>query len=1006
MYRKNGMSFNKKIFSKAVFLLLAIAGLAKVIAAVIFTPDTQPIGYIGQPAVTNNKVTSGNERLYAIDYSSMDWSGNLHSYALNNTGAISDLDDWDGGAAEQINAQNPDTGRVIVTMNGSSKIPFRWNSLSASQQTDLGSSAVLDYIRGVQTNEVPNGVFRARNSVLGDIIHSTPVYWDDGTNQTVFVGANDGMLHAINAATGKERFAYIPSILIPKLRALTDASYAHQYFVDGRMDIHKFGVDTILAGALGAGGKGLFGLNVTNAAESSETDAGLKLWEVTNATSGFANLGYTYGAPTLLTLPSGTAALAVGNGYNSSVGTASLFLIDAITGALIQEIDAGSGSTSSPNGLSSPSFWDIDGDGKKDVAYAGDIDGNLWKFNLAAPYSVTKLYTTNPAQAISMAPGVKRHPLGGRMVTFVTGRMLTDVDAADTAPHYAYGIWDGASGVTATKNDLLSQTLTETNYTGATPSIRVRTASSNYPDWDIHKGWMTALPVGGERVVGDGAYVADSAFMFMSTNPTISPTATPPGENWWMQLNPLTGGDNGTILLDLNKDGAFTAVDQVTGPLSPVGRNMGGGVRSQLIALSANGFDVYQANYDKNGAPPPITEGDDRGVAGGHFDEDIYYGSSITTPDKHDKYTSKMHNHEYDDIYNVTGVNMLDASNTGFDLANAIPLAMTAFKVLAQNQYLSPAVKIHIHGSPSYVYNVDQGYTPIKNFITSATLDVAQVPTYTRANINSFAINMPVDAFTPKDWWGGVLGLPADVRVGLHPTQTGCVKTSKNATDGNMYQPVNPPSSVTDSGNGTLGYSAGTTGLTATGVRHNGALVIQIIKEGTPQNAIEISVPGHPEYGWRVKSANYSTYVLAEYTTFWHEKLIGKCYGETGWSKVAATDTRTCGARNTTTTRQCATEKSSAAGFDPHIGGFGSGDTTTTTGNTTTSTVTNADGSVTITVVVTNPDGTKTTTVTIVTPGIETGGVVNIDGGINRTGIDTHIKSKVIGRINWRELQP
>lgn len=996
------MNAQKRNFLTALVLLPTMLGLMTVFAAASFDPDIQPIGYVGQPAVTSNIVTSGSERLYAIDYNSVDWTGNLHSYQMSSAGAISDLDDWDGGAAEQLDAQNPDTGRKIVTMNGSSKIPFRWNNLSGTQQTELGTSAVLDYIRGVRTSETTNGgTFRPRNSVLGDIIHSTPAYWDDGTNQTVFVGANDGMLHAFDAEDGIERFAYIPSILMPKLSALTSTSYTHKYFVDGRLAVRKFGTQTILAGALGAGGKGLFGLDVTNAAASSETDAASKiLWEI-SATGDFANLGYVYGAPTLLTLPNDAPALIVGNGYNNTGnGHASLFLINPVTGARIQEIGTGSGSSGSPNGLSSPSFWDSNGDGKMDIAYAGDIDGNLWKFSLVSPYTPILLHTTSPAQAITMAPGIKRHPLGGQMVTFVTGRMLTAADAADTATHAAYGIWDGAPSGNVT---LLAQTLTEATYTGVTPSVRVRTASSTAPDWDAHKGWKTALPIGGERVVGDGAYVTGSVFMFMSTNPTVSPNAAPPGENWWMQLNALTGGDNGAVLFDLNKDGAFTAADQVGSSLNPVGRNMGGGVRSQLVALSASGFDVYQANYDKNGAPPPVTTGDDRGVAGGHFDQDIYYGSDITTPDKQGKYSSSpKHVHEYDDIYDVTGVNMLDASHTIFDLADAIPSTSTAFKVLAQNQYLSPAAKIHINGSPSYVYNVDQGYTPIKNFITSATLDVtdnAQVPTYTRANINSLAINLPVDAFAPKDWWGGALGLPADVRVGLHPTETGCVNKSKNTTDGNMYQPVNPPSTATDTGNGTLGYSASTTGLTATGVRHNGALVIQIIKDTTPNSAIEMSVPNRPEYGWRVKSANYSTYVLAEYTTFWHE---GVCYGAAGWSKVLAMDTKTCGANETATTKICIDPESSASGTDPHIGGFGS-DGSTTTGSTTTTTVTNADGSITITVVVTNPDGTTTTTVTTVTPGIETGGAVNSSGVINANG---EIGGQLpFGRINWRELQ-
>lgn len=689
-------SKNKKILT-ALILLPSIGILISVLAAPVFNPDLQPVGYIGQPAASSTIITSGNESLYAIDYSSQDWSGDLHNYTLSNSGAISTTDNWGGGAATQIDLQDFNTGRNIVTWNGSAGIPFRWSgtsSLSSTQKTALDSataatsatsSPILDYIRGDTSNQNPNGLkYRARSHVLGDIIHSTPVYLNDGTNKTVFVGANDGMLHAINATDGTERFAYIPSVLIPKLALLTNTSYAHKYYVDGRLTIGKVGTKSILVGTLGAGGNGLFGLDVTNANATSETNAASKiLWEITNSTTDFANLGYSYSAPTLLTLPSAVSALVVGNGYNNTGnGHASLFIINPETGALIHESDTGSGSTSSPNGLSSPSF-------SKGFAYAGDIDGHLWKFDLTSPYAVTLLHTTgdtsaNPSeapQAITMAPGIKEHPEGGVMLTFVTGRMLNTADTTDTANHYAYGIWDGAPALNDT---LLSQTLTESTYTSVTPSVRIRTATSNVPDWSSgaghHKGWKTKLPIGGERIVGDGAFVTGNVFLFMTTNPTISPTATPPGENWWMQLNALTGGDSGTVLFDLNKDGLFNSTDQTTTGLNPVGRYMGGGVRSQLMAFSAAGFDVYQSNYDKNGNPPPVTTTTtgSRGVSGGHFDFDIYCYTNCktTTGATSGKYytgtdtkggtngLNYAHVHEYDDIYDVTGVDMLNPSQT------------------------------------------------------------------------------------------------------------------------------------------------------------------------------------------------------------------------------------------------------------------------------------------------------------------------------------------------------
>ena len=1063
-------SKNKKIFG-ALALAAGALGLVAVFAAVTFDPDVQPVGYMAQPAVSKFIVSSGTEKLYAVDYSSTDWSGNLHSNNLTAAGTIvtdasgAAIDNWVGGAAAKINAQNFDTGRKIVTFNGTAGIPFRWSGITTAQKTALDpttlstatTSNVLNYIRGdisKQANQATPGPYRTRTSVLGDIIHSTPVYWNDGTNKTVFVGANDGMLHAINADDGTERFAYVPSMLMPRLGQLSNPAYTHKYYVDGRLDVRKFTTtsgttttsQTLLVGALGAGGRGLFGLDVTNAAATSETDAASKiLWEISNTSAGFANLGYTYGAPTLLTLPDGTKAVAVGNGYNNTGnGRASLFLINASTGALIKEIDTDTsiGTLATPNGLSTPTLWDTNGDGKNDTAYAGDIDGNLWKFSLVSPYTVTKLHTTSPAQAITTAPAVIAHPLGGYMVNFVTGRMLTPGDSTDTSTHYAYGIWDAAP---VGNNTLLIQTLTERNYTSGTTTTRVRTASNNLPDWfATHKGWQTALPIGGERLVGDGALIKDAVFLFLSTNPTITPNATPPGENWWMQLNALTGGDNGTVQFDLNTDGAYNATDEVivgTDSLKPVGRHFGGGVRSQLIQLSVGNNYVFQSNLDKNSTStlPPNTSTttvlttSGPGVSGGHFDEDLYYGTGSFPTSITGAGVSVKHTHEYDDKYDVTGVNMLNASDVLFNLTKAIPSPSIQFKVLAQNQYLNPAVSIHINGNPSYVYNVNAGYIPIKNFITSATLDVTdvtQVPNYKTNSINSLAINMPVDTFAQKDWWGGALGLPADVRVGLHPTQTGCVKASAGSTDGNMYQPVIPPATVTATGNGTLGYGPGTTAATATGVRHNGALVIQIIKDTTPNSAIEMSVPGQPQYGWRVKSASVSTYVLAEYTTFWHHPN-GMCYGVPGWTKLAPEDLA-----------PGPTPLTKAIGSaDPKIGAFG-GTVATVVGSTVTyapvtTTVNNSNGTTTTTIVTvtvkTNTDGsttttTKTDTTTTYTNGGGGGSGVTTGGGLGplcpagtvctpppcpagtvcpcasfASGVCG--SGSALGRINWRELQ-
>ncbi|MEO8855575.1 MAG: hypothetical protein ABI343_01170, partial [Burkholderiaceae bacterium] len=366
---------------------------------------------------------------------------------------------------------------------------------------------------------------------------------------------------------------------------------------------------------------------------------------------------------------------------------------------------------------------------------------------------------------------------------------------------------------------------------------------------------------------------------------------------------------------------------------------------------------------------------------------------------------AKDHVHQYDDLYDVTGVNMLNASTTNQNLVRAIPSTTTKFKVLMQNQYLSPAVKLHI-GNPSYIFDVDAGYVRVKDYQTTSTLDVTALPTYSRATtatatsipIGSLALNMPTDALTARDWWGN-----GDVRAGLHPTVYSCAYSTSatNGTDGNMYQPVIPPPNGVD-GPGTAGWDAssmpGTWPVsTATGARHNGALTVQIIAADTPQSALEQSLPGRPEYGWRVRSADYGTYVLAEYTMYWHHPN-GKCYSKPGWTKTPGADP--AGAKSAA---------KAPGSTDPKIGDLGigagsiTGTVTTVAGNVTTTVITYSSGLTATIVRTANNDSTITIVTTDTTGAKTTQTVADVSGTVKTGGDERGLQAKT-GRISWREL--
>lgn len=968
-------------------LVVAVSGLIThfwvALAALVFDPAEQPDGWVNRPVLSSYNVSSGNEVLFRAEYRVGEWSGAINANYIDSSGNIQGTSPWStSNAAQLIDAQNFDSQRLIVTRNAAgANVPFRWASLSAAQQNLLGTATtgpvLLNYVRGDRSNEAPAGTkLRARATTLGAIQQSTLLYWKyaDGTKR-LYVGANDGMLHALDAATGKEVFAYIPSMLMPKLKNLAADPFGHTSFVDGALAMANVlvgsSVKTLLVGALGAGGQGLFMLDVTDPTATSENTAAAKIkWEITPASTGFSNLGYTYSAPKLARLNNGAAAVIVGNGYASTgSGRSTLLLIDADTGALIREIDTGSGSAGSPGGLSSPTLVDSNDDGKVDLVYAGDIDGKLWRFDLSAStpagYTATLVHTTAPVRAITVAPVVTPHPNGGRMVMFGTGRMLSAGDATDTASDSVYGIWDGAP---ASNTTLLSQTLTETSFqTGVSTSIKLRYASANQPNWSAggHRGWQVILPAG-ERVLGEAPFFNDNRFYFTSTNPTIAAATegASTGMSWVNELNFLTGGALTASVFDINDDNQINDADKVGGQVI-VAKQLGAGLYSQpaLVDLVDRSLTIFNQQSGLSSSLPATELVTEPGITGGHFDVDIYHTVFSAPGGKFYPFQQSRHTHEYDDLYDVTGVNFLNASNTNFNLSNAIPSTSTKFKVLVMNQYLNPAAQMSVGGQP---------YVSVKSYgglasVTDPNALMTSLPVYTRATVNTLAFKLPLNAFTSLDWWGN-----GDVRAGLMPTQTGCV---------NKFQ------------------QSGATRMGPQDERRNGALTIQIVKDTVTGADLEPNGPGNPAgYGWRLK-IDKMPLILAEYTVFWHHPN-GKCYGDTGWVKNPAGDTGT--------SKKAA--RAAAGSTDPKEGSF---DATVPATVTVVSVISTVTGNTTV-ITTTYSDG-KTSTITITANGNGTENVVLVDrngssvslvrsiGGSAVRGAEETLQST--RRISWREIR-
>ncbi len=561
--------------------------------------------------------------IYQGVYHTDSWAGDLMAIPINvKTG---ELDPARWQAAIRLDHTDADD-RVIFSYSQDAGIAFRYDHLSGAQKLKLHSDPdmaqkMVDYLRGDSAYESGNnGVFRTRNSKLGDIVHSSPAYVNYGRSGAVFVGANDGMMHAFDAATGSEIFAYVPNLVFDNLKFLSSPSYTHVYFVDGSPYAAETEDKILLVCGLGKGGKGYFCLDVTDIFHLTEADApDIVKWEFSSQSD--SDMGYSYGRAYIVnTCAAGWVAI-FGNGYDSPSGKAVLYVLNAETGALIKKFDTG---ISGCNGMSSPTVIDVEFDGYADYVYAGDVKGNLWKFDFTGktvnqwkisfsdgitPQPLftaqnangeAQAITTSPEVTYSCAPGGK-----GFMVIFGTGRLLGQSDIADATIESFYGIWDwqdmwkqargesisrkmylGAFTPERTLSNLISNENLDEN--GKKITLIQQTVDVETPQWRIltdhaahyydvkknigsHVGWYFDLPDARERSVRDPLLISGIVVM-VSTIPSDAPCDAG-GRSILYQLNACTGGRTSEPQFDVNHDRQFDEEDLIQS-LPPSGQKM------------------------------------------------------------------------------------------------------------------------------------------------------------------------------------------------------------------------------------------------------------------------------------------------------------------------------------------------------------------------------------------------------------------------------------------------
>lgn len=623
------------------------------------------------PLGQSSKSSTANTLLYQAKFDTNDWSGTLTASEFDSvTGSLKTSPVW---------ASNLPGKRNILTYNTETTTgaPFVWgDDISAAQKILLGSKdgldaeGVLNWVRGSQSQEEPSGPFRKRKStgLIGDIVNSELLFVgarNEGyartsgipaeqraayqtrlvsdafrkRQRTVYVGANDGMLHAFNTGTyvddgdgifdpskdfnngnGVETFAYVPAAVYANLPALAHPDYLdrHLYFVDGTPVAGDAWISgawkTVLVGSTGAGGRSYFALDIEN---PTAMNASKVMWEFSHD-----ELGLTIGQATIARTTSGDWVAIFGNGYNSNSHRAQLFIVNLANGALLRKIDTGIGSAAQSNGMGSPQVVDFNLDGNADLVYAGDYRGNLWKIDLTDPdpkkwavaFGGKPLFTatddTGNSQPITARPTVRRHPSkGGLVVYFGTGKLMLVGDQGDLSEQALYGVFDLCGNIVSDdckttgtnedttakaqrvlKTELLEQDIyeeSEAKFDKTNQDYRLIT--QNTLDPTKHRGFfITLLPPTnikeGERVVVPASIEFSDRVIFNTVLPNDD-QCEQGADGWIIEIDPFSGGRTDYSVFDMNADGNFDYSDQKGGFGGTVvsGRRMPGGAKPAVL---------------------------------------------------------------------------------------------------------------------------------------------------------------------------------------------------------------------------------------------------------------------------------------------------------------------------------------------------------------------------------------------------------------------------------------
>ena len=685
-----------------------INALQQIVASIVARRGASTAVSVSLPIITDG--TTG----YTAGYDTTDWSGFVVRNQLHPESGVRLQTLWDAGCI-LTGGLCPSTGetnlpvrapnsRVIVTSEGARGTgkEFSWGNLSATQRARLNTDPStlnliintqtsdgfgeqrVAYIRGSRVNEsTASPRFRARSSVLGAVIRGQPVFVSSpasgfsdiypplspeatgsyevyqneqrGRRPTIFVAANDGMLHAFDAANGKEAWAFVPNMVIDNYRLTKSTQFESGFTptVDDKPVVSDAFINgawkTVLLGSMRLGGRGIYALDVTKAERGDEvTTAAVSskvLWEFSNVppsgTSGTdgtdcgagsrycSSLGYTYDSVNIARLKHGNKWVAlVSSGYfpqngqdPASLSTAaartSLLVIDLETGTLIREILTSSASQAATAsfGLSQAIVYDRGSDLVDDIAYAGDLAGNMWRFDLQADnpndWKVDLMFRTYGnggtalpgEQPISAAPITMTDSAEGRtMLIFGTGKFIGGVDRTAAIPiqsHFGIRDYDTNSpNYPIRVNQLATQSMAQDAF-GVRSITSISQIPSSLSPLNPGRGWRIQMNIPSEP----GERSLATPFPFYTSNLVLLRSIIP------IDVDPCNPGARYGLIVVNATDGTAFVDPNIATP----SRVVGGVVASSTppgdpITLRGGGAVVFAGLRDPNAAGGAVSD--------------------------------------------------------------------------------------------------------------------------------------------------------------------------------------------------------------------------------------------------------------------------------------------------------------------------------------------------------------------------------------------------------------